>query len=88
MFIVVRHPLYRLIALGISLAIAAIVYFAVIKPNNDKATNAINQGIQQVQKQVDQNGTSVPPNVKNLVQCLAAAHGDVNLIQPCEAKFR
>jgi hypothetical protein len=46
MTIVVRNPMYRVIGLAISLIIIAVVYFAVIKPSNDTANNAIKAGEQ------------------------------------------
>jgi hypothetical protein len=91
MTIVVRNPLYRLVALGITLAIIAVVYFAVIKPNNDSANNAVKQGEQQVQQAVSnankESGGAVPAGVTNLVNCLAAAGTDTGQISACKAKF-
>jgi 16S rRNA U1498 N3-methylase RsmE len=92
MFIVVRNPMYRLIALGVSVAIFAILYFAVIKPNNDTANNAVRQGEQQLQQAVQnankQSGGAVPRNVTNLTSCLAAAGTDTGKIQACTVKFQ
>jgi 16S rRNA U1498 N3-methylase RsmE len=91
MFIVVRNPMYRLIALGVSIAIAAIIYFAVIKSNTDTANNAIKASEQQVQQAVNQankqSGGAVPQGVKDLTSCIAAAGTDTGKIQACSAKF-
>jgi hypothetical protein len=91
MTIVVRNPLYRLIALGVSAAIVLIIYFAVIKPNNDTANTAIKQGEQQVQQAVSQANKAthgaVPAGVTNLANCLVAAGADTGKIQACRAKF-
>jgi F0F1-type ATP synthase membrane subunit b/b' len=92
MLIVVRNPMYRLISLGVTIAIAAIVYFAVIKPNNDTANNAIRSSEQQVQQAVNQankqSGGAVPAGVTNLASCMAAAGSDTAKIQACGAKFK
>jgi uncharacterized protein (UPF0333 family) len=86
--IVVRNPLYRVIALVITLAIIAILYFAVIKPSNDTANTAIKQGEQQAQQAVKAAGNNVPVGVKNLTDCLVAAGTDTGKIQACQAKFK
>jgi hypothetical protein len=92
MFIVVRSPMARLIALGISLAIAAILYFAVIKPNNDTANNAITQGEKQVQQAVQNankaTGGAIPAGVQNLTACIAAAGANADELKACAAKFK
>lgn len=92
MVIISRNPAHRLIALGVSLAIVLIVYFAVIKPNNDTANNAVKQGEQQLQQAVNnankQSGGAVPTSVTNLTSCIAAAGTDTGKIQACQAKFK
>jgi 16S rRNA U1498 N3-methylase RsmE len=92
MVVVVRNPVYRLIALGVSVAIALIIYFAVIKPNNDTANNAIRQGEQQAVQAVKnankQSGGAVPANVQNLTACIAAAGTDTGKLSACQAKFK
>jgi hypothetical protein len=51
---VMRSPLGRLLSFVFSLVILAIVYFAVIRPQLDKATNAINSGNRQTEaKDID-----------------------------------
>ena len=91
MTIVVRNPMYRLIGFAISLIIIAVVYFAVIKPSNDTANNAIKSGEQQFQQAVNQankaSGNAVPKGVKDLASCMAAAGSDTGKIQACSAKF-
>ena len=89
--IVVTNPRYRLITLAVTIAILAIVYFAIIKPNNDTANKAVTQSEQQVQKAVSQankqSGGGVPTKVTNLTNCLAAAGADTAKIQACQAQF-
>jgi 16S rRNA U1498 N3-methylase RsmE len=92
MLIVVRNPVYRLIALGVSVAIVLILYFAVIKPNNDSANNAVRQGEQQLQQAVKnakkQSGGAVPASVTNLASCIAAAGTDTGKIAACQSKYK
>jgi hypothetical protein len=92
MTIVLRNPLYRLISAAITIAVVLIVYFAVIKPNNDSANTAVKQGEQQVQQAVSQankqTGGAVPAGVTNLVNCLAAAGTDTGKISACKGKFK
>ncbi len=92
MVLVVRNPVYRLMALGVSVAIVLILYFAVIKPNNDSANNAVKQGEQQVQQAVQnankQTGGAVPAGVTSLTACIAAAGTDTSKLQACQAKFK
>jgi hypothetical protein len=92
MIVVVRNPMYRLIALAVSVAIVVILYFAVIKPNNDTANTAVTQGEQQLQQAVSNanksSGGAVPTSVTNLTACIAAAGTDTGKIQACSAKYK
>ena len=91
MVFVVRNPIYRVISLAVTLAIIAIVYFAVIKPENNTANNAVKAGEKQVQQAVNSankaSGGAVPANVTNLTNCIAAAGTDTGKLQACKAKF-
>jgi hypothetical protein len=91
MVLVWRNPMARLISLAVSLAIIAIVYFAVIKPNNNAANNAAVQGEKQLQQAVSQankqTGGAIPAGATNLVNCIAAAGTDTGKLQACRAKF-
>jgi hypothetical protein len=92
MFIVVRNPMYRLIALGVSVAIFAILYFTVIKSSNDTANNAVKQGLQQAQQQISNankaNPGVIPASATNLVNCVAAAGTDAGKLTACQAKYK
>jgi hypothetical protein len=92
MTIVVRNPMYRLIALAVSLAIFAIIYFAVIAPDNNAANNAITSSEKQTQQAVQSvnkaTGGAVPASVTNLTSCIAAAGTNTGKIQACQAKFK
>jgi hypothetical protein len=91
LYIIARSPKARLISAAISLVIAAIIYFAVIKPNNDTANNAVRVGEQQVQQAVNNankasNG-AVPKSAQDLVACVAAAGTDTGKLTACQTKF-
>ena len=92
MIVLVQNPRYRLISLAVTLVIMAIVYFAVIAPNNDAANNAASQGERQLNNAVSQaarqNPGSIPAGVQNLTSCIAKAGTDANMLQACAAKFK
>ncbi len=92
MSIVVRNPIYRLVALAATLVLFAIIYFAVIKPDQNTANNAVTQGERQVQQAVSSaakaNPGALPAGVTNLANCMAAAGTNTGAIQACAAKFK
>lgn len=89
--IVVNNTKYWLIGTGISIAIALILYFAVIKSSNDTANNAIVSGEKQAQQAVQQankaSGGAVPKSVQDLTSCIAAAGTDTTKIEACHTKY-
>jgi hypothetical protein len=91
MYIIVNSLRGRLIAAAVSLVIFGIVYFAVIRPNNNAANQAVTNGEKQLQQAVNnankQSGSAVPAGVVNLTSCLVAAGTDTGKIQACQAKF-
>jgi hypothetical protein len=90
MFIVTRSPKIALLSLAVSVGIFLILYFTVIKSDQNTANNAIRQGEQQAQQAVTQAAKSggVPAGVTNLVNCIAAAGTDASQLQACRAKFQ
>jgi hypothetical protein len=88
MLIVYRNPLLRI---AIPLILFAIIYFTVIKPNNDTANRALSQGTQQLNQAVQQankqSGGAVPANVQKLTACIAAAGSDTGKIQLCNKQY-
>jgi hypothetical protein len=90
MFVVVRSPKIALISLAVSAGIFLILYFTVIKPDNNAANNAITQSERQTQQVVNQAAKTggVPAGVTNLVNCVAAAGTNTGEIQACQAKFK
>lgn len=76
---------------AVSLIIFLIVYFTVIRPDQNTANQALRTGEQQVQqavKNVSASGVKVPAGVTNLANCLAAAGTDTGKIAACQAKFK
>jgi hypothetical protein len=99
MFVVVRSPKIALISLAVSVGIFLILYFTVIKPDNNAANNAIRSSEQQAQQVLNQAAKTggvnqaaktggVPAGVTNLVGCIAAAGTNTGQIQACQAKFK
>ena len=92
MYVIVSSLKYRLIAAVVSLVIFGVVYFTVIRPDNNAANNAVIQGEKQLQQAVKnangQSGGAVPAGVVNLTSCLSAAGTDTSQIQACQAKFK
>jgi hypothetical protein len=94
--IIVRNPLLRLI---VPLITFGIIYFTVIKPNNDTANRALSQGSQQltqaeqqinrsVQQSNKASGGAVPANVQRLTACIAAAGADTSKITLCKQQYQ
>lgn len=90
MFIIARSPKYALISLAVSLGIFLILYFTVIKSDQNTANNAIQQAGQQFKQSVNQAAKSgaVPAGVTNLANCVAAAGSNTGELQACAAKFQ
>jgi len=72
-FIVVRNPLYRIIAALVSLAVIAIVYFAIVKPNENTANKAATQAAQQIQQAVSSAEKQSSSDQKAATQAVASA---------------
>jgi ABC-type transport system substrate-binding protein len=91
MFVVVSRPRYWLVGAAVSLIIFLIMYFTVIRPDNNAANNALRSGEQQVNQAIHNakaSGAKVPAGVTNLTSCLAAAGTNTSQIQACTAKFK
>ena len=92
-----------LIGAVLSLIIFAVVYFTVIKPDNNAAQQALRTGLNQSQQVLNQAKSAVsqsgaPASVSKKVQatinsagklasCVQAAGTDVSAISNCQAKF-
>jgi flagellar biosynthesis/type III secretory pathway M-ring protein FliF/YscJ len=89
---------WRLWALGLvsSLVIFLIVYFAVIKPSENTANQALRQGLQQTQQAIKQSQKAFAgnksaqqtlSNAQKLTACVAAAGTDPSKLTACQSKF-
>jgi hypothetical protein len=87
MYIAVRNTKARIALALIPIIFFLIIYFTVIKPDQNTANQAVTQGLQQVNQQV-QHDSAAPANVKLLTACLAAAGTNVSAVEQCRAKFQ
>ena len=88
--LVVSSGRWWLASAAVSLIIFLIVYFTVIKPDNNTANQLLKSGEQQVQQAVHNasaSGAKVPAGVTNLANCIAAAGTDTGKIEACQSKF-
>jgi hypothetical protein len=86
------RPRYYLLSLAVSLIIFGVIYFTVIRPDNNAANTAVRsseqQAVQAVQSVNKQTGGAVPASVTNLTACIAAAGTNATQLQACQAKFK
>jgi preprotein translocase subunit YajC len=75
MVVFVRSPMGILVSALASIAIAAFIYFVIVKPETDRANEQVDKALQQNQPNVDR--------ANRIQQCIAAAQGDVNKIAKC-----
>ena len=88
--LVVSSGRWWLVSAAVSLIIFLIVYFTVIRPDNNTANQLLRSGEQQVQQAVNNakaSGAKVPAGVTNLANCIAAAGTDTGKIAACQSKF-
>jgi flagellar biosynthesis/type III secretory pathway M-ring protein FliF/YscJ len=88
--LVVSSGRWWLASAAVSLIIFLIVYFTVIRPDNNAANQLLKSGEQQVQQAVHNasaSGAKVPAGVTNLANCIAAAGTDTGKIEACQSKF-
>jgi flagellar biosynthesis protein FliP len=76
MVVFVRSPLGIVVSGLVSIAIAAFIYFVIVKPETDKANNTVKQSLQQSQPQLDR--------AARIQQCIARAAGDPQKIAACQ----
>ena len=75
MFLVTRNPALYLIGLGVSLAITAVIYFAIVKPQLDTANRTTRDAIRQAQPALQQGNAAA--------RCVANAGADMTKLQAC-----
>jgi flagellar biosynthesis/type III secretory pathway M-ring protein FliF/YscJ len=88
--LVVSNGRWWLVSAAVSLIIFLIVYFTVIRPDNNTANQLLKSGEQQVQqavKNANSSGVKVPAGVSNLANCVAAAGTDTGKLEACQSKF-
>ena len=76
MFVFVRSPMGIIVSGLVSIAIAAFVYFVIVKPQTDSANDTVRQSLRQAQPQID--------HAQKIQDCIAKAQGDVNKIAACQ----
>jgi peptidoglycan hydrolase CwlO-like protein len=91
-----RSPQAIVISALCSIAIAAFIYFVIVKPQTDNANNQVNHALQQAQPQIDNANKQLnhakkqlqgaQPQINNAqkkLACIQAAGTDVNKIAAC-----
>ena len=74
----IRNPWLRLLAIVTPLLIFGVIYLTVIRPDNNTANHAINQGLQQVQRAVTQAQQQVNNATKSSAAQSSAAASQAN----------
>jgi hypothetical protein len=89
------------VSMAVSLIIFAVLYFTVIRPDNNTANQAVKSGLQQSQQVLNQaqkqlktaggqasgQGQKVLDKASKLTSCVASAGTDTSKIAACQAKF-
>jgi predicted PurR-regulated permease PerM len=88
-----RSPQAIVISALCSIAIAAFIYFVIVKPETDNANNQVNHALKQAQPSIDaaekqgQQGIDDAnkgiDKANKITACISAANGDVNKIALC-----
>ena len=76
MVVFVRSPLGIVVSGLVSIAIAAFIYFVIVKPETDKANDTVKQSLQQSQPQLDR--------AARIQDCIARAAGDPQKLAACQ----
>jgi cell shape-determining protein MreC len=84
-----RSPMAIVVSALCSIAIAAFIYFVIVKPQTDSATNQVNHALRSVQPSIDQANKqfkSAQPSIdkaQKLQNCVLAAGTDTAKIAAC-----
>jgi hypothetical protein len=76
-----------------SIAIAAFIYFVIVKPETDKANSQVDHALKQAQPSIDaanrasRNAAPAIDKAKKLQDCILAAGTDTAKIAACNSKF-
>ena len=76
MVVFVRSPLGIVVSGLVSIAIAAFIYFVIVKPETDKANDTVKQSLQHAQPGLDR--------AARIQDCIARAGGDPQKIAACQ----
>jgi hypothetical protein len=76
MFVLVRSPLGIILSGIVTIAIAAFIYFVMVKPETDRASNSARDALQQAQPQIERS--------QRIQDCIAKAQGDPQKIAACQ----
>jgi hypothetical protein len=75
MLFVTRNPLWWLVGTLVSLSIAAVIWFAIVKPQVDTANKQASDAIHSVQPQIN--------HAQRVADCIQNAGGDTTKIAAC-----
>lgn len=84
-----RTPQAIIISTICSIAIAAFIYFVIVKPQTDSANDQVNHALKQVQPSIDRANNDLDkaqPSIdraQKIQDCILKAQGDVNKIAQC-----
>jgi hypothetical protein len=84
-----RSPMAIVISALCSIAIAAFIYFVIVKPETDKANNQVDHALKQVQPSIDNANrqfNQAKPSIdraQKLQDCILAAGTDTAKIAAC-----
>ncbi len=76
MYVFVRSPIGIVVSGLVTIAVAAFIYFVMVKPETDRANDTVRHSLQQAQPQIN--------HANKIQDCIAKAHGDVNKIAACQ----
>ena len=76
MYVFVRSPIGIVVSGLVTIAIAAFIYFVMVKPETDRANDTARDAIQQAQPQLD--------HAQKIQDCIAKAAGDPQKIAACQ----
>ena len=96
MVVFYRTPQAIIISTICSIAVAAFIYFVIVKPQTDSANDQVNHALKQAQPQIDQANKDLEkagkqiegaqPSIdraQKIQNCILKAQGDVNKIALC-----
>jgi peptidoglycan hydrolase CwlO-like protein len=89
MVIFYRSPQAIVISMLCTIAVAAFIYFVIVKPQTDDAHNQVNHALKQAQPQINEANKQLKqaqPQINEAnkkLACIQAAAGDVNKIAAC-----